>query len=211
RTGSMNIAIGCYYNKTLFDPDYQTNVLDVAETAGFTLPKYKTLQYQNRLMKDMKNIGFYQIQDTLANFAIGSLGFEQFGKVDWKKMGNIYTPFGGLIYSPQGIEGNGVNYYVLTNYNTTTMSYHYTLNNASRGCVSFKSKTYPNINDSLINSVYGLSAVDTMYDWAGNQKINIWAAGGATLDGSGAGCKILNRTSAAIVNMINKGSINEAS
>src|SRR5690606_19425137 len=142
RTGNMRgITLGVFSAQPTYDVDFQTNVLDVAQTMGYAIPSLEKRMFLDQLMRGMKDIGFFQLQDTLANFALGISGFEQFRMIDWKLTGNVYTPVDNPIFTPQGIEGDGVAAYIDTNFNPAVMGVNYTLNDASLGNVIYKNAT----------------------------------------------------------------------
>ena len=202
------ITLGLFsYIPTVYDTDFQTNVLDVAQVNEFEIPPISLLREMNWLMKGMKNIGFYQIQDTLANFALGISGYEQFRMIDWKQTGNIYTPYGGLIYNSNGIEGNGIDGYINTNFNPATMGQNYTLNDASLGNVIYKNATggHSNINVSFSNSVSGTAGNLIRNDNSGIKRINQSTSNLSTnINFTGEGIKILNRVNSEEVRGISK-------
>jgi len=191
------ITLGLFsYIPTVYDTDFQTNVLDVAQVNEFEIPPISLLREMNWLMKGMKNIGFYQIQDTLANFALGISGYEQFRMIDWKQTGNIYTPYGGLIYNSNGIEGNGIDGYINTNFNPATMGQNYTLNDASLGNVIYKNATggHSNINVSFSNSVSGTAGNLIRNDNSTIKRLNQSSINlSSSIDFRGEGLKVLNR------------------
>lgn len=198
------ITLGVFSTQPIYDVDFQTNVLDVAQTMGYAIPPLENRWLLNRLMKDMKDIGFFQIQDTLANFALGITGYEQFMMIDWKKTGNIYTPYGGLTFKPDGAEGNGIDAYIDTNFNPATMGINYTLNDASRNVIlSFVSGT----GTTTGYTIDGISAHYTrnnMYSMnTNNHRLN--TTNGIPGDLSGIGYKSIGRQLGSnLVLLINK-------
>ena len=200
------ITLGVFSAQPTYDVDFQTNVLDVAQTMGYAIPPLEKRLLLNRLMKDMKDIGFFQIQDTLTNFALGITGFEQFRMIDWKKTGNVYTPYGGLIYTPEGIEGNGSDAYVGTNFNPATMGVNYTLLDANRGFLNYKIGAANNSSVPL-DGVFNHETLNASYAWSRSvQRINTTGINNPPINLGGIGYKNLNRTSNTNINAYNSGS-----
>lgn len=201
------ITLGVFSIQTIYDVDFQTNVLDVAQTNGIPIPPLVVRNRLNTLMIGKKNIGMYQLNDTLSNFALGISGYEMFRMIDWKKTGNIYTPYGGLIYNPEGIEGNGTNAYVNTNFNPAIAGINYTLQNAGRGTIVTKTTSDPLSPPNLIDGITTANNVNTLYNLSSNaQRIN---NGNVLLpsevDMSGSGFKAINRDFDSIL-LYNKNS-----
>lgn len=84
---------------TVYDADFQANVLDVASTNGFALPSFTKRVVLNKLMKDYKNIGAFQQADSIANFALNNIGHAQFSLIDWKNQGVKQLLIGGMAYT----------------------------------------------------------------------------------------------------------------
>lgn len=196
------ITLGVFSAQPIYDVDFQTNVLDVAQTMGYAIPPLEKRLLLNRLMVDMKNIGFFQIQDTLSNFALGIAGFEQFRMIDWKKTGNIYTPVDNPIFTPQGVEGDGVAAYINTNFNPATMGVNYTLNNAGRGFVIVQPFSDP------ISEAAGATASNRTNIGAGGssvQRINSGpGSSSVSVNLSGNGLKTISRDSIDSIRLTNK-------
>lgn len=204
------ITLGVFSAQPIYDVDFQTNVLDVAQTMGYAIPPLEKRLLLNRLMKDMKDIGFFQIQDTLANFALGITGFEQFRMIDWKKTGNIYTPVDNPIFTPQGegVEGDGLAAYIDTNFNPAVMGVNYTLNDASLGSIVYKNATgtpSTNINVSFSSSASGTGGNLIRNDLSAIKRINQSDSNiSANIDFTGKGIKILNRVNSEEVRGISR-------
>lgn len=199
------ITLGVFSAQPIYDVDFHTNVLDVAQTMGYAIPPLEKRLLLNRLMVDMKNIGFFQIQDTLSNFALGITGFEQFRMIDWKKIGNIYTPYGGLIYNPEGIEGNGTDAYVSTKFNPAIMGVNYTLDDAGRG-TSIYSITNPDVRTATVDGCEDHISVNNMLalDLAA-QRINQGTSPqNVSINLTGLGYKSINRISSTNVTFSNR-------
>lgn len=204
----MNAIAASRLRSIVYDTDFQTNVLDVAQTAGYSIPPFSTRVILNRLMKDMKNIGFYQLQDTIANFAVGDPFYSSFSIIDWKKTGNIYTPYGGLIYNPEGIKGNGINTFMDTNFNPNSMGVNYTLDDASQGGVVYLSPNDDN-QSNIISGVTSGGTLNTMYNlYNTGQRVNSGTNPVDSLvDLSGIGLKCLNRDNSTTMRLYNKDTI----
>lgn len=188
------ITLGVFSSQPTYDVDFQTNVLDVAQTMGYAIPPLEKRIILNRLMVDMKMIGFYQLQDTIANFALGITGFEQFRMIDWNLTGNIYTTEDNPIYTMNGVEGDGISAQVGTNFNPVTMGNNYALTNASRGAVVYKQPTTgTGILSVLDSNKMGTSNVTFQLNGNSSSRVNGGTVMSSTVNLFGDGFKLISR------------------
>jgi hypothetical protein len=116
-----------------FDADYQA-ILDKASSVGFgyTLPTDSVKVKQNTLLTSMKADGVWAKLDVFYVFAQD--GSAQFGTLNWKNPNANQAALVNVLtfVSNGGLQGNGIDSYIDTNFNPATQGVQYTLNNASR-------------------------------------------------------------------------------
>ena len=126
------------HSNNTYRPNFQTNVLDVASSLGYTMPDAARLRYLNDRFKGMEDNGMYAEADSIAQFALNNTSLSSFSLIDWKRTGVLYTISGGMTYTASGWEGNGTTGFINTNYNPVTGAINYSSNDASRSVVVYK-------------------------------------------------------------------------
>lgn len=118
----------------LRDTDYQ-NILDYADSQGYSLPSNSQQLLQNQLILDLKASGIWNELDLLYVFATD--GDRDFAKINWINPGSFTPsePSGSLAFTiNQGFTGNGTSTYFNTGWIASTHAVKYTQNNASVLC-----------------------------------------------------------------------------
>lgn len=153
-----------------YDSDFQT-VMNRWAALGYTAPSATVITSLNQLILDLKSYGIWTGLDgfwvmMLNNASIVSTT----GAINYKSpSSNQFTFPTTPTFTTSGIEGNGVDQYVLTNFNTSN-GVQYTQNSASIGTYVYKARTIA--TSYLIGHV--TSANDIMSAAAGSsiQRIN---------------------------------------
>lgn len=179
-------------------------IIDRAFDEGFALPLSNRLHAYDNLIYDLKQGLVWNIEDLILNFAYNQLGLEGFCRINHKNpTGNLITLVGGLIYTVNGFEGNGIDGYIDTNFNPSIDTNNYTLNNSGRGAILYKSTQSGAINRAGIDSAGGLN-FNTMRNAVSYvQQLNSGNVS-SPADLSGTGYKGISRTVSTGVSIVNK-------
>jgi hypothetical protein len=184
----------------ILDADYYA-VLDRGTTLGYTLPDATLQGKQNTLVISLKSAGIWNKLDILKIYATNN---SNMATLNWKAPASHQTT---LVNSPtftanQGFKGNASTSYLNTNFNPATSGVQYTLNNASR--FIYLKTAFVTANYGQLDSLTG-STSNILYNRNVNdQKINQGASAiSHNADLSGAGLKVINRTSSTNVELFN--------
>jgi hypothetical protein len=184
----------------IIDADYYA-VLSRGTTLGYTLPDATLQGKQNTLVISLKSAGIWNKLDILKIYATNN---SNMATLNWKAPASHQTT---LVNSPtftanQGFKGNASTSYLNTNFNPATSGVQYTLNNASRFIYLKTAFVTPAMY--VLDSVLGIPQNSFQNRSANDQKIN---QGGHVIssnaDLSGAGLKVINRTSSTNVELFN--------
>jgi hypothetical protein len=185
-----------------FDADYQT-ILNLATTAGYTLPSSANKAKQNQLLLDLKVGNIWSRLDTFALFS--NDGSSQFALIDWKRTvasGSLvlYTATNSPTWSSGGgFTTNGTSSFINTNFNPFSGVFNYVRNDAGRFFWVDNRTTaqyFEGLMNASNNGTYNGSATDQQIN-QGNNLLNTFANLG--LDGF----KAINRTSSTNVELFN--------
>jgi hypothetical protein len=186
-----------------FDADYQT-ILNLATTAGYTLPSSANQAKQNQLLLDLKVGGIWSRLDTFALFA--NDGSSNFALIDWKRTiasGSLvlYTPVNSPTWSSGGgFTTNGISSYINTNFNPFSGGFNYVRNDAGR----FFWVDNRGLNNSIFEGIMNANNNSTINGSGTDHYIN---QGSTTLntfaDLRSDGFKAINRTSSTSVSLFN--------
>jgi hypothetical protein len=184
----------------ILDADY-ASVLSRGTTLGYTLPDATLQGKQNTLVISLKSAGIWNKLDILKIYATNN---SNMATLNWKVPASHQTT---LVNSPtfttnQGFKGNASTSYLNTNFNPATSGVQYTLNNASR--FIYLKTAFVTANYGQLDSLTG-STSNILYNRNVNdQKINQGASAiSHNADLSGAGLKVINRTSSTNVELFN--------
>jgi hypothetical protein len=195
--GSANATSAGSY---ILDADYYA-VLSRGTTLGYTLPDATLQTKQNATVLSLKSAGIWSKLDILYLFATNN---SNMATLNFKAPSSHQVT---LVNSPsftasQGFKGNASTSYLNTNFNPATSGVQYTLNNASR---------FIYLKTAFITSPYYL--LDSYLTFTQNtfqnrnsndQKINQTSGViSSNADLSGAGLKVINRTSSTNVELFN--------
>lgn len=180
-----------------------SELMDYAYSNNIETPPTSNLRALNYLYKNLESEGL-DMFDLLYNFAYINTP-EQFKLLNlWNKRGYDGTAYGGLMWSNEGVQGNGVNGYIVTNFNPSLLveGQKYQLNNASRGGV------VSNIGTSIGNN----ATMDSATSQYNHLRINIDGqfainSGQSSINGgnmAGVGFKGVNRFSQENITLINR-------
>lgn len=110
-------------------PKFQ-EILDVAQSNGFTIPSIDKIIAGSRLMENLDNNGFIDNCAMMYVNVWNDISLENFSKIDWKRK-IVSTYNGGYIYESFGVRGNKLNAYHNYLFNPASVnSPNYQLNNA---------------------------------------------------------------------------------
>ena len=127
-------------------------VLDYAKANAITTPKGATLKALNAYCNQLEADGIlshtgaggvptsasdFTTLDVFVNFAYNDVGLDKFSLIDWIRLVEMDI-YGGVTYTSQGYEGNGVDGYIDTLYNPTTQNINYQLQDAHRAVIQYK-------------------------------------------------------------------------
>lgn len=134
QTKNINIITS---GSTSYDTSYQ-NVLDAVTTNGDPLPTSSQRDIDNQYMIDYKATGGYIKDDAFfkfkgVGFGTGLIGYRL---MDWKRLIKA-IPYGGLVWSDEGVKANGTNAYIDPLYNPATLNGNFKLSDASIGFKTF--------------------------------------------------------------------------
>jgi len=193
-------------NKTLrnnFDSDYQL-ILNLATSAGYTLPSFANQTKQNQLLLDLKSANIWSRLDTFALFS--NDGSSQFALIDWKRTiatGSLvlYTPVNSPTWSSGGgFTTNGLTSYINTNFNPFGGGFNYVRNDAGRffwvDNRGLSNSIFEGIMNANNNSTINGNGTD-QYINQGSNSLNTFANLGSD------GFKSINRTSSTNVELFN--------
>ena len=116
-----------------YDPDYQA-VLDYATANGIALPSNTKKTSDNQRVLDDKASGLFARCDYY--FIFDGTAESAYKLICYKRLISA-TPFGSLVWSTSGVQGNGTNAYINTHYNPATNAVNYSINDASINAVLF--------------------------------------------------------------------------
>lgn len=152
------------------------SVLDEAQRQGFKKP-LNTNAF-DAFVRDLVSSGIWDLLDVLYLFAsdLGSdFNFRRINLINPNK--HLATPYGGLIWTSEGVKGNGSNGYVDTSFNPNQDGINYKLNNASRMAVQFSEPSSTSVALNVIDGTADSSTQNTMFNLIiAAQKINNGAA-----------------------------------
>ena len=177
-----------------FDTDYQA-VLNYATSQGYTLPSASQQIKQNQLVLDLKSGGIWSKLDTFAVFATD--GNSDFALIDWKRLVQYTAVNSPTFTSNQGFTGNGTSSYINTNWNPNTQGVNFTQNNACFGGWRLN-----NVNNGVSRFMGATLNISLREDNGQVHRINAGANASFSLDGSGIGLRVLNRTNSSDIQMI---------
>lgn len=158
----------------LSSSQYYKNVMEYANQQGYDFPSKDNVFALKKLIIDLEDTGIIQKLDLLYIFS-GDGGIE-FRLMNLVNPGTYNgTAFGGLMWSNEGVQGNGVNGYIATGMDLSRVDLHkYQLNDAFRGAFIIPA----NINYTLSVIDYGVfkpneARRNSMYQiQANNSKVN---------------------------------------
>ena len=184
----------------ILDADYYA-VLDRGTTLGYTLPDATLQVKQNATVLSLKSAGIWSKLHVLYFFATNN---SNMATLNFKAPSSHQVT---LVNSPtftanQGFKGNASTSYLNTHFNPTTGGVQYTLNNASRFIYLKTAFVTPAMY--ILDNSAGTS-INRMNNRNDNdQRINQGTGGiSSNADLSGAGLKVINRTSSTNVELFN--------
>jgi hypothetical protein len=184
----------------ILDADY-ASVLSRGTTLGYTLPDATLQGKQNATVLSFKSAGIWSKLDVLYIMATNNSNMAtlNFKNPSAHQLTLVNSP---TFTANQGFKGNASTSYLNTNFNPATSGVQYTLNNASRFIYLKTAFVTPAMY--VLDSVLGISQ-NLFQNRSGNDhKIN---QGGSAIssnaDLSGAGLKVINRTSSTNVELFN--------
>ena len=191
-------------NKTLrnnFDSDYQL-ILNLATSAGYTLPSFANQTKQNQLLLDLKSANIWSRLDIFALFS--NDGSSQFALIDWKRTiatGSLvlYTATNSPTWSSDGgFTTNGTSSFINTNFNPFSGVFNYVRNDAGRffWVDNRTSGYFEGLVNASNNGTFNGNATDQQIN-QGNNLLNTFANLGSD------GFKSINRTSSTNVELFN--------
>ncbi len=173
----------------------------------YATPSFYQRVFMDLKIKAMKLSGVWDKLDVYYNFGYSKPLLDEFSLIDWKNPGRIANRFGGIFFTSQGWQGNGVNGYINTGFNPSVHGANYTLNDASRLSVFY----YDSGNANNVNVIDGIaenaipnsSRLQNGFQYYINQQDtnNNPSAG---VDFTGTGLKAINRISDNDLLVVNK-------
>lgn len=126
------------------------------------LPSVDKLKIIDSFIDKLKRDSIWSKLDTFVLFALNDSQVADFSLYDYKR-DMFYTSYGGMIYTINGFEGNGVDGYIDTNFAPSSEGTNYSLNDASRTTWVYKE---PSVNGSAMGTI------DVASDTAGSGSNN---------------------------------------
>lgn len=115
--------------------DHYQLVLDFATSEGITLPSAQQQQQDRQLLADLKSAGVWDKLDCFARFT--GTAPTAFKLLDWKRLARM-SGMGGLLWTENGVEGNGTDAYVNTAFVPSLHAQRMALGGAAIGWVGTK-------------------------------------------------------------------------
>ena len=184
----------------ILDADYYA-VLSRGTTLGYTLPDATLQTKQNTLVLSLKSAGIWSKLHILYLFATNN---SNMATLNFKAPSSHQVT---LVNSPtftanQGFKGNASTSYLNTHFNPATGGVQYTLNNASR--FIYLKTAFVTTNYGQLDSLAGATSNILYNRNVNDQKINQGTSViSSNADLSGAGLKVINRTSSTNVELFN--------
>ena len=194
--------IGSSIVQFAFDADYQA-VLDYATTQGYTLPSAGQQTLQNQLVVDLKAGGIWTKLDTFAVFATDANS--NFALIDWIRLSQYTAVNSPTFTTNEGFTGNGTSSYINTNWNPFLQGVNYQLNNASIGAWRFN-----NITSGASRLMGATTELSLREDNNAVHRVNSATNASLSLNGSGTGLRVLNRTDSSNIQMIVNNTLGQA-
>lgn len=184
----------------VYRPGFQTNVLDVASTAGIPMPDFDQRVILNQFYADSENDGTITESDRFAVYGLNDITLFQFALIDWKR-GAFRTVVGGMTYTTKGYEGNAVNGYIDPVFNPALNGVKYTQNKAFRLITLYKQYVSGTVLDGIANSSTG----NAMYNTATTgHRVNSTTNLSTMFTMTGDGQKVAARVDSTTMLLINK-------
>jgi hypothetical protein len=195
--GSANATSAGSY---ILDADYYA-VLSRGTALGYTLPNATLQVKQNTLVISLKSAGIWTKLDVLWVYASNNsnMGTLNFKNPSAHQATLVNSP---LFTASQGFKGNASTSYINCNFNPATHGVQYTLNNASRFIYLETAFVTPVMY--VLDGASGTTTNVMQNRNSNDQKINQGTATvSSNADLSGAGLKVINRTSSTNVELFN--------
>lgn len=191
-------------------------VLDYAISESIAIPSGDLLWELNTYCNELETAGIlahtgaggiptsasdFTTSDVFVNFAYNNTGLIAFSLIDWIRLTQMTTS-GGMTYTTQGWEGDGVNGFINTTYNPTSHANNFSLNSATYALTIYKA--FSGLFNDFVHGVAG-SLSDNLINQIAFQKINQGTVNGsAFFSFANDGQKVLTRINSTDVNCINK-------
>lgn len=182
-------------------------IIDRAVLESFTLPNNNTINHINSLIKELKDIGYWQIRDLFFNFAYNDINLVNFSRINWiNPSGTLATIIGSPNYLTTGTQGvfTGTDY-IDSNWNYLNDSNNYTLDDASIEVIISDSGASGSIYTSAENL-----ASEVIRSAGSNHRINQGTTNTTPNSGNslgGTGYTALNRVNSTDVIMVKLATI----
>jgi len=173
-------------------------IIKRAKMLNYTIPSLSTLFACNDLIITYKEIGYWNKCDVILNFAYNNLSLFNFARINWvDPNGSLASYNGTRVYTLNGIEGNGANFYVDTNFNLATQARYYRQNDAHKLFIMGNTGgAFETIDGIFVNNFNFLRTSLARFN-SGSSSLTI------SPSISGNGLKALIRTSISAVEIIN--------
>jgi hypothetical protein len=184
----------------ILDADY-ASVLSRGTTLGYILPDSALQVKQNATVLSFKSAGIWSKLDVLYIMATNNSNMAtlNFKNPSAHQLTLVNSP---TFTANQGFNGNASTSYLNTNFNPATSGVQYTLNNASR--FIYLKTAFVTTNYGQLDSLTGATSNILYNRNVNDQKINQGASAiSQNADLSGAGLKVINRTSSTNVELFN--------
>jgi hypothetical protein len=174
---------------------------------GNKIPQFNTIKAIDEFISNLKTTGVWPKLDIFSLFQMNDNTLSDFALYDYKR-GAFMTAYGGIGYTINGYEGNGVDGYINTNFNPAISGVNYTLNNASRGVWISK---VPSSNSA---SVVGIDVSSNTPGEGGDNRFNVSTLTGQRINQDrsnlntsanlvGLGLKVINRDDSTNIRLYN--------
>lgn len=174
------------------------NIVNAANSLGYTLPNFSTLRSMDALIRSMKSALIWDKLDIYYQFAYNNGSLANFSLINWKNPSSNATTGGTMVYGTTGYTGNGTTGFINTNFNPTVGTNNFTQNSASRTMVVASNTTTGSLDGTLTGVVNRMNATTT-----NAHRINANANMAASVNMGGTGLKMAVRTDASNMFFVN--------
>ncbi|MGQ2984862.1 hypothetical protein [Flavobacterium sp.] len=192
KASSIKIVDGKIYSGSYPFQTETLTLLSRGKQEGFNLPNFNSQVTIDVLIQQLKSHGIWQQLDVYYNFSYNDTSLADFSRINWKSpFSALATKNGGMAYTNQGWEGNGVDGYIDTNY-LTSVSSNYKLSGATIGGYVYKANTAGGVSGRIACAI-DTDRMTVINTSTTRHRINTASNTSVTVNLSGLGYKITTK------------------